>query len=201
MLPKAASDQGSSLTPTVPPRRHRRLGRGLLLLLSLLLGWLLAGAIASGNADNRPLVAQAQVQIQAQAQVPAAPLHTVDYVPPSQQRGQQLYLQTCATCHLAVPPEVLPSEAWRNLLQDASHYGVTLQPPRDPARGLIWSYLSTFSRAKSPLEERVPYRLSRSRYFAVLHPDVDLPQPVALDSCQTCHRAAAAFNFRSATTP
>lgn len=182
----------------MPTDSHRRRlgGRWLIILLSLCLGWQLAGAIAApvpGLATAAPILSQRSGQ---------PPSQPVDYVPPSQQQGQQLYLRTCATCHIAIPPQVLPTETWRDLLQDSSHYGVTLQLPPEPARRIIWAYLSDFSRAKSPTEERVPYRLARSRYFSVLHPDVDLPAAsITLDSCITCHRAAAEFNFRAGSSP
>ncbi len=135
------------------------------------------------------------------AQPPPDPYTTVDFVPQRYQLGQTLYRQNCATCHIGVPPQVLPSEAWRNLIQDSSHYGVTITPPQGPAQGLIWAYLRTFSRLKSIQEERTPYRLQQARAFKALHPQVELPRPLGLESCATCHPAAAQFNFRQLTPP
>lgn len=128
-----------------------------------------------------------------------APYTTVDFVPQRYQRGQSLYLKNCATCHIAVPPQVLPSETWRNLIQDQSHYGAELEPLREPSRGLIWSYLRYSSRQKSNREERTPYRIDKSQYFRALHPRVDLPRPTSLDTCASCHPAAPNFNFRQLT--
>jgi hypothetical protein len=164
-----------------PRDRSRRFALGFLVLItlvSLLLGW---GLASLGQAAPSPAADQPR---------------TVDYVPPQYQLGQRLYLQNCATCHIGVPPETLPSEAWRNLIQDSSHYGKTIPLLQEPSRGLIWTYLRTFSRLKSSQEEQVPYRLARSRYFKALHPDVALPQPLGLESCASCHSAAQQFSFR-----
>jgi len=130
---------------------------------------------------------------------PASPvkptLAGVDPVPQSYQLGQELYFQTCSTCHLAIPPEVLPRSTWRQLLLETQHYGVTLTLPIDPPRVLIWNYLQSFSR---PLVEgeAIPNRLNKSRYFTALHPDVALKRPVKLDSCVSCHPGATQFKFR-----
>jgi Dihaem cytochrome c len=80
----------------------------LLLLWSLCLGWGLAQAVE-----------------------PAKPgvVGTVDVVSDRYKFGQELYLENCATCHIAIPPAVLPTETWRDLLQDSEHYGVELSNP------------------------------------------------------------------------
>lgn len=174
--------------------RSRRFALGLVAVMtavSLLLGWGLSSLSQATPLKSRPgLIAQASA-----SQEDDLP-RTVDYVPEGFQLGQRLYLENCATCHIGVPPQTLPSEAWRNIIQDSSHYGTEIRPPRDPSLGLIWTYLRGFSRQKSIVEERVPYRLGRSRYFKVLHPDVALPADVSLESCATCHRAAQQFSFR-----
>ena len=127
----------------------------------------------------------------------AAPeVGTVDVIPDRYKIGQDIYLQNCATCHIGIPPAVLPTETWKNLLQDAQHYGATLKPLVDPNRFLVWNYLKTFSRQRSPEEERIPYRIADSRYFRALHPQVKLPRKLALESCVTCHPGASRFNFR-----
>jgi hypothetical protein len=45
-------------------------------------------------------------------------------------------------------------------------------------------------------DERVPYRISESRYFKALHPKVKLATKPTLTTCITCHPSAQAFNFR-----
>lgn len=179
--------------------RSRRFALGLVAVMtavSLLLGWGLA-SLSQAAPLTVPLTAPWGTAVaQASASQNDDFPRTVDYVPERYRLGQRLYLETCATCHIGVPPETLPSEAWRNIIQDVSHYGTEISPLRDPSLGLIWSYLRTFSRPKSNAEERVPYRLGRSLYFKVLHPDVTWAAEVSLESCATCHIAAQQFSFR-----
>ena len=163
------------------PRRQRRspiVLVSLLLVWSLCLGWGLAHAI--------------------EAPQPSAVIGTVDVVPDRYKFGQELYLENCATCHIGVPPSVLPAHTWRDLLQDAQHYGVEIKPLIDPPRRLVWNYLQTFSRQVA-VDEKVPYRVSESQYFKVLHPKVALPRKLNLSSCATCHPGVSQFNFRSLT--
>lgn len=124
---------------------------------------------------------------------------TVDPVAERYQFSQELYFENCATCHIAVPPAVLPDAAWRQLLLNPDrHYGVQLQPLVDPPRILIWSYLRDFSR---PLMqgEQIPYGIDQSRYFKALHPRVEFTEPIRIGNCITCHPGAPEFNFRRLT--
>ncbi|WP_066375674.1 MULTISPECIES: diheme cytochrome c [unclassified Anabaena] len=163
--------------------RSRKLNRkplGLIFIIltwSLVMGWLLALATT------------------AQGVTPSAEIGTIDLVPAQHQLGQELYLENCSGCHIALPPAVLPTQTWRNLIEDSQHYGVTLKPLIDPPRMLVWRYLSTFSRSQLP-DENTPYRVNNSRYFKALHPQVDLPRPVQISGCISCHPSAKDFNFR-----
>ncbi len=132
------------------------------------------------------------------AQPTQTEIGTVDVVPERYQLGQELYLENCATCHIAVPPAVLPTQTWQRILQDSQHYGVNIKPLVDPSRLIVWQYLQTFSRSQAK-EEETPYRLNESRYFKALHPQVKLPRPIELSSCVSCHPSAADYNFRSLT--
>lgn len=123
---------------------------------------------------------------------------TVDLVPARYQLGQELYLENCATCHIALPPAVLPVQTWQRLLQDPQHYGAQLPLLTDPGRLLVWNYIQTFSRSQAK-EEDIPYRVKDSRYFKALHPKVKLPRPLEISSCVTCHPSAAQYNFRRLT--
>jgi hypothetical protein len=163
--------------------RERQLKRrpfGLLLVVlawSLTMGWLLA--LASN----------------AQGATPVAEVGTVDVVPAQHKLGQELYLENCSTCHIPLPPAVLPTQTWQNLLQDSQHYGAQLKPLIDPPRILVWKYLQTFSRPQRQ-DEETPYRVNNSRYFKALHPGVKLPRPTQISSCVSCHPSASDFNFR-----
>jgi hypothetical protein len=158
----------------------------ILLVWSILMGWGLS--LAVGATVKPEIVAQA-----------TSTIGTVDPIPERYQLGKELYLENCATCHIAIPPEVLPSESWRRLLlEPEQHYGKQLEPILGPSRLILWEYLKAFSR---PLieKEKIPFGVSESRFFKALHPRVKLPKPVRPASCVTCHPGVAQFNFRSLT--
>ncbi len=167
--------------------RDRQLRRKPIGILLLILAWSLAMGWIVGLATN------------AQGATPPNQIGTVDVVPAQYQLGQQLYLENCSTCHIALPPSVLPNQTWKNLLQDSQHYGVQIKPLIDPPRILVWKYLAAFSRPLQQ-EEETPYRVNSSRYFKALHPKVKLPSPVQIGSCVSCHPSAADFNFRRLTS-
>lgn len=174
-------------------KRHRLRWRGLfstaivLVFACCLCGLGLAATVADSIAPAR----LAQVS-------EGGDIGTVDRIPERYQLGQQLYLENCATCHIALPPQVLPMETWRRLLQDSEHYGQTLKLLVDPPRLLVWNYLQTFSRPQAK-EEEIPYRVANSRFFKALHPRVKLSQPANIASCVTCHPGASQYNFRKLT--
>ena len=38
--------------------------------------------------------------------------------------GKEMYVSTCSGCHIPIPPEVLPTETWQELLENPQkHYG------------------------------------------------------------------------------
>jgi hypothetical protein len=119
----------------------------------------------------------------------------VDAVPPGLELAEKTYLQYCATCHVGVPPQVLPSQTWQALLTDSQHYGIPLPPLPKPDQSVIINYIAAFAYPFKP-EETVPFRVGRSRFFRILHPQVQLPQPVKLEGCISCHPGAMQFNYR-----
>lgn len=175
-------------------RQHRKRSRRsvavlilLLLVWSICLGWGLA------------LITNATVTPNSIAQSSPAKIGTLDPVPARYQLGQELYLENCGSCHVALPPEVMPTETWRRLLQEPDqHYGQQLQPLIGPSVVLMWNYLQTYSRPFAE-GEPIPYRVSESRFFKALHPQVDLPQSVKPGSCVSCHPGVAQFDYRSLT--
>jgi hypothetical protein len=168
-----------------PKPSHKKLKRQLLIVMLIIFGWSVAIGFILGLATNT------------QAATPSE-IRTVDVVPVRYQLGQELYLKNCSTCHLALPPQVFPSETWRHILEDSQHYGAQIQPLAGIEHTLVWKYVSTFSRVKL-LDERIPYRLGRSRYFKALHPGVELPNTVQIGSCVSCHPGAENYNFRQLT--
>ncbi|MBU7584055.1 MAG: cytochrome C [Nostoc sp. TH1S01] len=159
-------------------KKRRPFGLVLVILAwSLVMGWLFASATSVYSAT------------------PTSEIGTVDVIPAQYDLGQELYIENCSKCHIALPPQVLPIQTWKNLLEDSQHYGVQLQPLVDPPRILVWRYLSTFSRTQLK-DEETPYRVNKSRFFKALHPKVDLPRPVQISGCVSCHPGAEQYNFR-----
>lgn len=113
----------------------------------------------------------------------------VDPVSEKHAVGYEIYVERCATCHVALPPALLPLEAWETIVTDSAHYGVSLPsiPPFD--QQIMVNYLQTYSRS---YRGRGPtaYRLTDSDFFAALHPNVLLPEPLNLRSCTSCHVGA-----------
>jgi Dihaem cytochrome c len=155
----------------------------LLLFWSTILGIGLAQA-ASPSVDN--------------SNVPStgATVGTVDPVPANLQLGQEVYLENCASCHVGLPPAVLPSQTWQVLIQEAQHYGAIIPTIQEPLRQAAWNYISTYSRPLNKGEE-VPFRVEKSRFFKALHPKVNFTEPVTLNSCAICHPASTQFDYRS----
>ena len=186
----------------LPPKRRRR---SPLVLLGLVVLWSLLMGLGLAQATEKPTaleIAQASTQVSSQVVAQAgdrspapAAMGTVDVITRKHQLGHDLYLENCASCHIGVPPAVLPTETWRQLIQDPQHYGARLDPLVDPARLLVWNYLRTYSRLQDS-DEETPYRLRNSRFFKVLHPRVKFSQPINLKNCATCHIGASQFNFR-----
>ncbi len=155
----------------------------LLILFTMLMGVGLAQAL---EPKLNPLV-QAGEKIE---------VGTVDPVSDRDRLGQELYLDSCKSCHLAIPPAVMPTQTWQALLQDPQHYGATIDLPKGPERKILWNYLRNTSRPIANKEERIPYRVADSRYFKALHPKVKFETKAKLTTCITCHPSATDFNFR-----
>jgi Dihaem cytochrome c len=167
-----------------PLTRMKRRRRSPVVLFLLLLFW--SVALGLGLADFGL----------AQDAAPAASVGTVDVVPENFQLGQQIYIENCASCHVGLPPAIMPTQTWRSLIQETQHYGAIIPAILEPQRRIVWNYLTTYSRPINQGEE-VPFRIRQSRFFKALHPKVKFEQPVTLNSCATCHPASLQFDFRS----
>lgn len=121
---------------------------------------------------------------------------TVEPIVPEYERGHQLYLENCATCHIGIPPAVLPTQSWVRILNNRQHYSVTLEPLGRPANILVLNYLRQYSR-NAIAKELIPTRIGDSRFFKALHPQVEIPQPINIGGCISCHANATQFNFRT----
>ncbi len=206
------SDRSGRLRKSLKRWRRRQQSLWVLLLLvgvSSLLGWGIQVQSAVGQSTvSQSTVSQSTVSQSAVSPFAVSPFAvsqiastpaitgTVDAVPANLQLAQETYLARCATCHIAIPPGVLPDQSWKEILQDSNHYGVAWEPLRNPDLALTWKYLQFNSRGLNP-EEQVPYRIARSRYFKILHPRVKFTEPVALGTCASCHVGAAKFDYRT----
>ncbi len=174
------------MSTLVKSKSHRRLKRQLLIVMlvifawSVAIGWILGLATSAHGANQTDSIG------------------TVDVVPAQYQLGQELYLENCSSCHIALPPAIFPSQTWKNLLEDPQHYGAQINPLGKIQHLLVSKYLYTFSRVQLE-EETTPYRLKDSRYFRALHPGVKLPKPINMGSCVSCHLQADKYDFRSLT--
>lgn len=181
-------------------KRRSPLGLFLLLLLwSIILGLGLAQAATPFSSPSSPSSLSGDKNATTIAQViNPDPEGLIDPVPPELQLGQELYLENCATCHVALPPAVMPTESWREILTQPEHYGAQITPPVQPGLQIIWNYVSVYSRPLKQ-DEPVPFRLRSSRYFKALHPEVEFADRVTVRSCASCHPAAEQFNYRRLT--
>jgi len=173
----------------------------VLLSISVCLGLSLSAVRSPAIAQTIPTVTpstnpSSEIMPSAAGTLPDLPdIGTVDPVPLDYHLGQERYLAACGSCHVALPPAVMPGETWRQLLMDPQHYGVELPTLLLTQQLPMWEYLRDFSRPLD-VDESVPYRLNTSRYFAALHPEVNFAAPVTVESCVTCHPSAPVFNYR-----
>jgi hypothetical protein len=109
--------------------------------------------------------------------------------------GEDLYLENCATCHIPIPPAVLPQETWQTILETpGNHYGTKVEGLTGFTQRLMWQYLQNYSRQLLK-DEFQPKFMAQSRYFFALHPQVNLPSPITLNSCIECHSQAGNFDY------
>lgn len=110
--------------------------------------------------------------------------------------GEELYLENCASCHIAVPPAVLPQETWQTILETpGNHYGTKVEGLTGFTQRLMWLYLQGYSRQLLK-DEIKPKFIAQSRYFFALHPQVNLPSPITLNTCIQCHSQAKNFDYQ-----
>jgi len=120
---------------------------------------------------------------------------SLEPIPERFQAGRETYLESCSSCHIAIPPEVMPTETWRKILEKPqNHYGSSVNLV-SLNQILIWQYMKYYSRPLNQ-DEQTPQHLDESRYFKALHPAIPLPEPLTLKTCITCHPSANSFDFR-----
>ena len=174
--------------PNLVKRKRSRLMLPLIFftvisLWSIALGWGMALAI------NAP------TNVEFVSQAPSTPASASNNL----RLGKKVYLENCSSCHTPIPPEVLPTETWKQILEKPQrHYGTGLPKMISPLVVLMWDYLRTFSRPLPP-EAIVPEYVYQSRYFKALHPRVELPTAASHKTCTSCHSGAKQLDYRRLT--
>ncbi|NER51928.1 MAG: cytochrome C [Symploca sp. SIO1A3] len=136
-----------------------------LFVWSIGLGWGMSLAVSARQPES---IAQAATAISG----------SVDPISERYQQGYKLYLENCSGCHIALPPEVLPTDSWRQILIEIDQHNGKKLEIIGPIVQIMWNYLRAFSRPqiRQTEDEPIPELVRESRYFKALHPRVDLPQ-------------------------
>ncbi len=172
----------------------RQKKRSPLVLLLLILLWSIGIGVGLAQAQNN---FPPSPQLPHPSQI-AETGNYLEGIPFQASLGEETYLENCAQCHIAIPPSVLPTETWRRLLLDPQHYGTQIKLLVDPPLQLVWAYLRNYSRSQGK-DEELAYRIAQSRFFKALHPEVQLPKPLTLSTCVSCHPKVRLYNFRVLT--
>ncbi len=157
-----------------------------ILLWCISVGWGFTQALA---AKPSPILAQSQ------SLPPLGPNRSTT------EAGKELYVATCSGCHIPIPPEVLPTETWQQLLENPhKHYGTSVPNMIRLSQILMWDYLKTNSRPILLRDAPIPYYIEQSQYFKILHPRVEFSEPITTKSCALCHPGIKDFNYRTLTS-
>jgi hypothetical protein len=153
-----------------------------IIVLTLVLGWGMELAL------GQPISTEINYNLE----------NMVDPVPSRYTAGLNLYLEKCSSCHIPIPPQVLPTDTWKRIMErPENHYGRSLPPLIGSFQVLIWDYLRTFSRPLLINESPVAY-IEESRYFKALHPNVEFPnKTITYQTCISCHPQAINFDYRT----
>ncbi len=175
-------------------RKFFHFKRSNLLYLVIALAILL-WCISVGSAFTQALAAKpSHTLAQSQSTGPLGPNRS------TVEAGKDIYLSTCSGCHIAIPPEVLPTETWQELLENPQkHYGTSVPNIIRLSQVLMWDYLKSNSRPILLKDAPVPYYIEQSQYFKILHPRVEFNEPITTQNCVVCHPGVKDFNYRTLT--
>jgi hypothetical protein len=190
----------------------------VIVLWSFLLGWGLSLAMGA------PQVAMAQMP---SAESTASRPTPIDRVPTDLNLAVETYQTVCGSCHVAIPPQLLPTQRWVEIMENpVQHFGVNLRTPRQAGRNvppvtnidirLMWDYMQFASRRYREENDPLPTRVADSRFFWAVHPrvaetcrvaaadptaapDISCPDRATVQSCVGCHPAARQFNYAELT--
>ena len=118
-----------------------------------------------------------------------------------------LYLEECGSCHMAYPPQLLPSESWHKMMQGLDdHFGENAELDEVTSRD-IENYLTQVSGSGSykkmlrNLGNQAPLRITELPYF--IHEHDEIPSRYiqgndkvsSLSQCNACHQKAERGQF------
>ncbi|MCP4491996.1 MAG: hypothetical protein GY820_32530 [Gammaproteobacteria bacterium] len=122
-------------------------------------------------------------------------------------KQNQVYLEECGSCHMAYPPQLLPSKSWYQMLQGLEdHFGENAEVDVE-TRKAIESYLqhvsgsSSYKKMLRNLGNRSPLRITELPYFKHEHDEipsrfiVDNAKLSSLSQCNACHQEAERGQF------
>lgn len=107
-----------------------------------------------------------------------------------------IYLQECASCHVAYPPGMLPADSWQRIVNRLDrHFGIDASLDA-PAAQRIGAWLQAHAGSGRRLAEPPPEdRITRAEWFERKHRKLDagvwrLPSVGSAARCGACHAGA-----------
>ncbi len=118
-----------------------------------------------------------------------------------------LYLEECGSCHMAYPPQLLPSASWQKLMLGLEdHFGENAELDKDTSQA-IENYLvdangsGSYRKMLRNLGNKSPLRITELPYF--MHEHDEIPSRFiqsndkvsSLSQCNACHQTAERGQF------
>ena len=110
------------------------------------------------------------------------------------------YQAECASCHIAYPPQLLPKESWRALMNDLpNHFGTDASGDAKTAKELQ-SYLEANAGRGRADGAKPQLRITETRWFRHEHDEVPAavwkdPAVKGAANCGACHTQADRGDF------
>jgi hypothetical protein len=121
-----------------------------------------------------------------------------------QVQGYDTYQSECGSCHLAYPPQLLPTESWGRMMGSlGDHFGENAELDEQTAQQIADFLVRTsrpvdgqYRRMLRNLEAQAPLRITELPYFR--HEHDEIPSRLiqgndkvgSLSQCNACHRGA-----------
>jgi mono/diheme cytochrome c family protein len=119
-----------------------------------------------------------------------------------QQAWPGRYLQECASCHIAYPPELLPPASWQRLMGGLErHFGSDASlDPQDVQLLSHWLLQASAQGRQARAAAAPEDRITRSAWFERKHRQIEaatwrLPSVRSAANCAACHGEAALGRF------